>query len=199
MKAAAFVLVGGVRGRDGAGARAARRCARQDQEGGRQGRQREEELRRHPLHRQGRAPARRTGQPAACASASASCRTRSSPSTSRSSARWSRSRARGRPSTGQFIVLDTDGVNAYAAPGGFVHITRGLLGLIKNEAELAGVLGHEITHVTEKHTIRAIQKSKGMDIARRSWDEQRRLDHGTARQAGRQAVPTRLRRAVEPG
>src|SRR5690349_7078310 len=33
----------------------------------------------------------------------------------------------------EFIVLDTDGVNAYAAPGGFVHITRGLLGLIKNE------------------------------------------------------------------
>jgi predicted Zn-dependent protease len=64
-----------------------------------------------------------------------------------------------------FIVLDTDGVNAYAAPGGFVHVTRGLLGLIKTESELAGVLGHEITHVADKHTIRAIQRSKGMDIA----------------------------------
>jgi predicted Zn-dependent protease len=62
----------------------------------------------------------------------------------------------------KFIVLDTDGVNAYAAPGGFVHVTRGLLGLMKNEAELAGVLGHEITHITAKHTIRAIQKSKGI-------------------------------------
>ena len=61
-------------------------------------------------------------------------------------------------------MLDTDGVNAYAAPGGFVHITRGLLGLMKNEAELAGVLGHEITHITVKHTIRAIQKSKGISI-----------------------------------
>ena len=60
----------------------------------------------------------------------------------------------------QFIVLDTDGVNAFASPGGIVHITRGLLGLIKNEAELAGVLGHEITHVTAKHTVRAIQKNK---------------------------------------
>ena len=59
----------------------------------------------------------------------------------------------------QFIVLDTDGVNAYAAPGGLVHITRGLLGLIKDEAELAGVLGHEITHITEKHTVNAIQKA----------------------------------------
>ena len=59
----------------------------------------------------------------------------------------------------KFIVLDTDGVNAYAAPGGFVHITRGLLGLMKNEAQLAGVLGHEITHITSKHTINAIKKS----------------------------------------
>jgi beta-barrel assembly-enhancing protease len=60
----------------------------------------------------------------------------------------------------QFIVLDTDGVNAFAAPGGVVHITRGALGLIKNEAELAGVLGHEITHVTARHTVRSIQKNK---------------------------------------
>jgi predicted Zn-dependent protease len=59
-----------------------------------------------------------------------------------------------------FVVLDTDGVNAFAAPGGFVHITRGALGLIRNEAELAGVLGHEIGHVTARHTIRAIQKAK---------------------------------------
>jgi predicted Zn-dependent protease len=60
----------------------------------------------------------------------------------------------------QFIVLDTDGVNAFAAPGGLIHITRGLLGLIKNEAELAGALGHEVTHVTEKHTVNAIEKQK---------------------------------------
>lgn len=59
-----------------------------------------------------------------------------------------------------FVVLDTDGINAFAAPGGFVHITRGALALMQNEAELAGVLGHEISHVTLKHTINAIQKSK---------------------------------------
>ena len=58
----------------------------------------------------------------------------------------------------KFIVLDTDGVNAYAAPGGIIHITRGALGLLDSEAELAGVLGHEIAHITEKHTVRAIQK-----------------------------------------
>lgn len=63
-----------------------------------------------------------------------------------------------------FIVLDTDGVNAFAAPGGFIHITRGALALIANEAELAGVLGHEVTHVTEKHTIKAIQKGKMVQV-----------------------------------
>ncbi len=62
-----------------------------------------------------------------------------------------------------FIVLDTDGVNAFATPGGYIHITRGALALIQNEAELADVLGHEIGHVTEKHTIDAITKSKGVD------------------------------------
>src|SRR5450759_3324682 len=60
----------------------------------------------------------------------------------------------------KFIVLDTDGVNAFAAPGGFIHITRGALALLGSEAELAGVLAHEIIHVTEKHTVKAIQKGK---------------------------------------
>ena len=64
----------------------------------------------------------------------------------------------------KFIVLDTDGVNALAAPGGYIHITRGALSLMKNEAELAGVLGHEIIHITEKHTVRAIQKGKAIQM-----------------------------------
>src|SRR5439155_1515650 len=63
-----------------------------------------------------------------------------------------------------FIVLDTDGVNAFASPGGFVHITRGALGLIKNEAELAGVLAHEIGHVAHKHTVNAIRKNKAVAL-----------------------------------
>jgi predicted Zn-dependent protease len=64
----------------------------------------------------------------------------------------------------KFIVLDTDAVNAFAAPGGIIHVTRGLLGFCTNEAELAGVLGHEITHVTEKHAIGFIEKSKGISM-----------------------------------
>ena len=65
----------------------------------------------------------------------------------------------------EFIVLDTDGVNAFASPGGIVHITRGALGLIKSEAELAGVLAHEISHITKKHTVNSIRKNKGFKMA----------------------------------
>jgi beta-barrel assembly-enhancing protease len=64
----------------------------------------------------------------------------------------------------KFIVLDTDGVNAFAAPGGYIHITRGALALAHDESELAGVLAHEIIHVTEKHTISAIQKNKMVNV-----------------------------------
>jgi Zn-dependent protease with chaperone function len=63
-----------------------------------------------------------------------------------------------------FVVLDTDGVNAFASPGGLVHVTRGALGLIRSEAELAGVLAHEIGHVTRKHTINAIRKNKAVQM-----------------------------------
>ncbi len=85
-------------------------------------------------------------------------------------ATWRWSAARWRPASTRpalpwtFIVLDTDGVNAFAAPGGYVHITRGALALIQDEAELAGVLGHEIIHVTEKHTIKSMQKSKAVQM-----------------------------------
>lgn len=51
-----------------------------------------------------------------------------------------------------FTVLNDDLVNAFALPGGYVYITRGLLVLAENEAEVAGVLGHEIGHVTARHT-----------------------------------------------
>jgi predicted Zn-dependent protease len=63
-----------------------------------------------------------------------------------------------------FIVLDTDGVNAFASPGGIIHITRGALGLITSEAELAGVLAHEIGHVAHKHAVNAIKKNKAVQL-----------------------------------
>ena len=57
-----------------------------------------------------------------------------------------------------FTVLDDDDVNAFAAPGGYVFITKGLLSRMKSEAELAGVLAHEISHVLKKHHLLAIKK-----------------------------------------
>ena len=55
-----------------------------------------------------------------------------------------------------FGVIDSDGINAFAAPGGYVVLTRGLFNLLENEAQLAGVLGHEIAHVVEKHHLDAL-------------------------------------------
>ena len=50
-------------------------------------------------------------------------------------------------------MLDGDEVNAFALPGGYIYITRGILAYIQNEAELAAVLGHEIGHVTARHGV----------------------------------------------
>jgi predicted Zn-dependent protease len=61
--------------------------------------------------------------------------------------------------TFRFAVLDTNVINAFAAPGGYIFITKGLLRSLKNEAQLACVLGHEIAHVTQKHVVKEIQKS----------------------------------------
>ena len=100
----------------------------------------------------------------------------------------------------EFIVLDTDGVNAYAAPGGLVHITRGALGLIKNEAELAGVLGHEITHVTAKHTINDHPRPEPQESRRRSRQRQGGRSHPRSGQfAQRSGLRLPLQRQVQPG
>lgn len=64
-----------------------------------------------------------------------------------------------------FAVVDSDDIDAFAAPGGYVFLTRGLLLHMHNEAELAGVLGHEISHVVLKHHLNALQKSARMDLA----------------------------------
>jgi predicted Zn-dependent protease len=52
----------------------------------------------------------------------------------------------------EFKVMDSPVINAFAVPGGFVYITRGILAYLNNEAELAGVIGHEIGHVTARHS-----------------------------------------------
>ncbi|MEW5900475.1 MAG: M48 family metalloprotease [Acidobacteriota bacterium] len=65
-----------------------------------------------------------------------------------------------------FLVLDTDEVNALAAPGGFIFITRGLLGRCQNEEMLAAVLAHEIGHVCARHGLQSIKKSRLVDAFR---------------------------------
>lgn len=64
----------------------------------------------------------------------------------------------------KFGVLESDNVNAFATPGGFVFLTKGLLARMKSEAELAGVLAHEIVHVVKKHHLNAIRKGAGIQI-----------------------------------
>jgi predicted Zn-dependent protease len=58
-----------------------------------------------------------------------------------------------------FGVNDSDHINAFATPGGFIIITKGMMKELRNEAELAGVLGHEIAHVNQKHHLKALRKS----------------------------------------
>jgi len=63
-----------------------------------------------------------------------------------------------------FGVIDSDAVNAFAAPGGYVFVTSGLYRKLQNEAELAGVLGHEIGHVISRHHLKLLQKSQGIAV-----------------------------------
>lgn len=60
----------------------------------------------------------------------------------------------------EFHVVDDAAVNAFAIPGGFIYVTRGLMGAINTEAELATVLGHEIGHVTYRHSVQQISKAQ---------------------------------------
>jgi predicted Zn-dependent protease len=58
-----------------------------------------------------------------------------------------------------FGVNDSDHINAFAAPGGYIIVTKGMMKQLRNEAELAGVLGHEVAHVTQKHHLKALRKA----------------------------------------
>jgi beta-barrel assembly-enhancing protease len=63
-----------------------------------------------------------------------------------------------------FAVLDDIDIDAYAAPGGYVFVTKGLLLRLHSEAELAGVLGHEITHVVRKHHLDEIRRESRLAL-----------------------------------
>jgi beta-barrel assembly-enhancing protease len=62
----------------------------------------------------------------------------------------------------RFAVIDTASINAFAAPGGYVMLTRGLYEILDNEAQLAGVLAHEIGHIVRRHHVTVLQKSAAL-------------------------------------
>ncbi|MFQ5642208.1 MAG: M48 family metalloprotease [Thiogranum sp.] len=65
----------------------------------------------------------------------------------------------------RFTVIDSPTVNAFALPGGYIYITRGILAYLNSEAELAAVLGHEVGHVTARHSVRQQSASAATGIA----------------------------------
>ena len=63
-----------------------------------------------------------------------------------------------------FYVVNAAEVNAFAVPGGFVYVNRGLIDRTQNLSQLAGVLGHEIGHVVRRHSVQQMQKAQGANI-----------------------------------
>lgn len=69
-----------------------------------------------------------------------------------------------------FGILDTPEVNAYAAPGGYIFVTRGTLELLESEAELAAILAHEIAHVDAQHVVDELRQGDMLRTAREEAD-----------------------------
>ncbi len=68
-----------------------------------------------------------------------------------------------------FKVLDTPMVNTFAVPGGYLYFTRGILCYLNNEAELAGVMGHELGHVNARHTAVQYSRTQLAQLGPRRW------------------------------
>lgn len=119
----------------------------------------------------------------------------------------------------RFAAVDSPSINAFAAPGGTIMVTRGLLGMIENEAELACVLGHEIGHVSRKHHLAVLQKSLLADVGVNAWSAysgqdnelkkrllgegkelfNRSLDRGAEREADEDGVLLAAKAGYDPG
>ena len=64
----------------------------------------------------------------------------------------------------QFQVVNSDMVNAFALPGGFIYINRGVLARADNMSEVAGVLAHEIEHVVRRHSVKQMEQAQGANV-----------------------------------
>ena len=63
-----------------------------------------------------------------------------------------------------FTIVDSPAINAFALPGGYIYLTRGIMAYLGDEAELAGVMGHEIGHVTAHHSVQAYTRASGAQL-----------------------------------
>ncbi|HEQ98899.1 MAG TPA: hypothetical protein ENO22_06115 [candidate division Zixibacteria bacterium] len=63
-----------------------------------------------------------------------------------------------------FTIIESDDVNAFAVPGGYIYIYTGLLNVMENEAQLAAVTSHEISHVVARHTVKRLQQVLGISL-----------------------------------
>jgi len=63
-----------------------------------------------------------------------------------------------------FYVVNTDVINAFAVPGGFIYVNRGVLDRASNMSELAGVLGHEIEHIVRRHSVKQMEQVQGANV-----------------------------------
>lgn len=132
--------------------------------------------------------------------------------------RWVASQSERASLPWRFGVIDSEDINAFSAPGGYVVITQGLYRRLANEAQLAGVLAHEISHVTRKHQLKVMQKQQliglGADLlGKRSGNQQqliqkaigngaeimaRGLDKDAEYEADRDGVVLALRAGYDP-
>jgi beta-barrel assembly-enhancing protease len=78
--------------------------------------------------------------------------------------RWVASQSERADLPWKFGVIESADINAFAAPGGYVLITKGLYQRLQNESQLAGVLGHEIAHVVKKHQLKVLQKQQLLNM-----------------------------------
>ena len=79
----------------------------------------------------------------------------------------------------RFAVIEGQAPNAFAVPGGYVFLTQGMIALADTESELAGILGHEISHVVRKHHLRWIYMNKDLQVSVRRAEDQ--IGHTSAR------------------
>lgn len=77
--------------------------------------------------------------------------------------RWVASQSERSDLKWHFGVIDSDDINAFAAPGGYIFVTKGLYQMLQSESDLAGVFAHEVGHVINKHHLKILQQSRLLD------------------------------------